>query len=171
MHPTQNKTFQTPEHWRSTEKSKNPNPKPKFHDHATWQIFFVKKKKVFCKMLEDIQTDPKQKIQHYKCTRKKGQFKLQSTETKQKRHDTKRNHKTTKNKITHKFELHKNRRTCCKTLPTAAAAPWSPLPAELTRIATWISISWANTGKKYATFLLSHANTRTVWKEPKLDIC
>jgi hypothetical protein len=40
----------------------------------------VKKKKVFCKMLEDIQTHPKQQIQNYKCTRKKGQFKLPSIE-------------------------------------------------------------------------------------------
>jgi hypothetical protein len=40
----------------------------------------VKKKKVFCKMLENIQTHPKQQIQHYKCTRKKGKFKLQSIE-------------------------------------------------------------------------------------------
>jgi hypothetical protein len=81
MHPTQNNTFQTPEHSRSTDnKSKNPNPKPKFHDRATWQIIFVKKKKVFCEMLEDIQTQPKQQIQNCKCTRKKGQFKLQSTE-------------------------------------------------------------------------------------------
>jgi hypothetical protein len=31
-------------------------------------------------MLEDIQTQPKQQIQNCKCTRKKGQFKLQSTE-------------------------------------------------------------------------------------------
>ncbi len=94
-------------------------------------------------MLEDVQIHPKQQTQHYKCIRKKGQFKLQSTETKQKRHDNKRNHKTTKKKITQQVWASQKQTYLLQNTAGCCRCAWSPLLRSWQESQTWISISWA----------------------------
>jgi hypothetical protein len=65
--------------------------------------------------------------------------------------------KQPKKKSPNKFELHKNRHTCCKTLPAAAAAPEALCcGADKNRKHGFPSLE-QNTGQKCATFLPSLA--------------